>query len=156
MGIDPGTVVLGYGVIEGDPPFLIDYGTITAPRRLSLERRLYLIYQHLEELVQRYRPKEIAVEEPFVADNPRAALAVGRIQGIALMVAAHFGIPVFRYSPTEVKKRVTGYGSGDKGQIQEMVRIHLNLDMLPEPSDAADALAVALCHRFATPAILNI
>jgi len=156
LGIDPGTVVLGYGVIEGDPPYLVAYGVISAPRRLSLEQRLHRIYQGLEEVVNRYRPGEIAVEEPFVSRNPRSALAVGRVQGLALMAAARAGVPVYRYSPAEIKGKVTGYGSGDKSQVQEMVRLHLGLDAPPEPSDAADALAVALCHCYSAPALLDI
>jgi crossover junction endodeoxyribonuclease RuvC len=104
------------------------------------------LYKKLCEVVARYRPDEVAIEEPFVAGNARSALAIGRAQAIAILAAANENLPISRYMPTQVKRQVTTYGGSDKEQVQEMVRLQLGLDQTPQPSDAADALAVAICH----------
>lgn len=148
MGIDPGTWVMGYGVVEeqgGDPSF-VDYGTLTAPPRADIVERLCYLYQGVREVLERYRPDVVAIEEPFVGRYPRSALAVGRAQAVAILAAANDGIPVCSYTPTQVKLRVANYGGSGKEQVQEMVRLQLDLPGIPEPNDAADALAVALCH----------
>ncbi len=146
LGLDPGTQIMGYGLIEGDPPKVLAWGAFTAPRR-PLGERLLFIYKGLEELLEKYSPQEAAVEGPFVAKNPRSAIAVGQAQALAFLACAERGIPIHSYPPTQVKGAVAGYGRGEKEQVQEMVRLQLGLQEAPGP-DAADALAVALCHLY--------
>lgn len=148
MGIDPGTRVMGYGVVEernGDLA-LIDYGVLTAPSRTDMLQRLRFLYRGTMEVLARYRPDILAVEEPFVGPHVQAALAVGRAQAVAILAAANQDIPVFAYTPAQVKQRVANYGGSGKAQMQEMVRLQLGMASVPEPDDAADALAVAICH----------
>lgn len=140
---------MGYGLIEAsesDEPKVMAWGVITASSRLPLGERLHHMYLELLELAARHTPSEMAVEEPFVAKNARTAMAVGQAQGVALMAAAARGITAVRYTPTQVKHAVTGYGGASKEQVQQALVLHLRLDAIPEPEDAADALAVALCH----------
>jgi len=147
LGIDPGTVSLGYGVVDnGEELRLVVCGALSLPRRAPLEERLLSIYQGLSQIVARYRPDEVAVEEPFVGRNIRSALAIGRAEAIAILAAANRQLPVSYYSPAQIKKQVTSYGGSDKQQVGEAVRMVLGLPEAPQPSDAADALAVALCH----------
>ncbi len=140
---------MGYGLIEAsesDDATVIAWGVITASSRLPLGERLYHMYLELVELANHHAPTEMAVEEPFVAKNVKTAMAVGQAQGVALMAAAAHGIKAVRYTPTQVKHAVTGYGGASKEQVQQALALHLRLDAIPEPEDAADALAVALCH----------
>ncbi len=148
LGIDPGTVVTGYGVIESRDGeiALVDCGALHAPERLPIADRLNHFYTELQDIIRHHRPDVIAVEQPFVAKNARSALAIGRVQAVALLAAASKKIPAFEYTPAQVKHRVAGYGASSKEQIQEMVRLQLGLAEVPRPSDAADALAVAICH----------
>jgi len=148
LGIDPGTLNLGYGVVDEDAGemTMIDCGVLSLPSKIPVEKRLSSLYKKLVEIVARHQPDEVAIEEPFVAGNMRSALAIGRAQAIAILAAANKNIPVFRYLPTQVKQQVTDYGGSGKEQVQEMVRLQLGLAERPEPSDAADALAVAICH----------
>ncbi len=148
LGIDPGTAITGYGVIseaEGGPRAL-DYGVIRTPANQELALRLVTIYAELSTLLDEHRPDAVAVEEVFFSKNARTALSVGHARGVALLAVAQRGIPLFHYKPTQVKQAVTGYGGADKRQIQEMMRMLLGLDDIPRPDDAADALAIALCH----------
>jgi crossover junction endodeoxyribonuclease RuvC len=148
LGIDPGTLNMGYGVVDEDAGemAMVDCGVISLSSKIPVEQRLSSLYKKLVEIVARHQPDEVAIEEPFVADNRRSALAVGRAQAIAILAAANKNLPVFRYLPTQVKQQVTDYGGSGKEQVQEMVRLQLGLAERPEPSDAADALAVAICH----------
>ena len=147
LGIDPGIAVMGYGLVEDadDELTAIDYGCLSTSARQATPERLSSLYRGLTELIERYQPSEAAVEM-FVARNLKTALAVGQARGVAILAAANRGLPVYEYTPLEVKQNVSGYGRGGKGQIQEMVRIQLGLRSIPEPDDAADALAVAICH----------
>lgn len=148
LGIDPGTVVMGYGVIEyeGDESTLVDFGAITVPKQSEFSQRISQIYDELLKVIRKHHPDTIAVEQPFVARNVRSAMAIGRAQAIALLAAAQCGIPAFEYTPAQVKQRIANYGASSKEQIQEMVRLELGMKETPHPNDAADALAVALCH----------
>ena len=148
LGIDPGTVVMGYGVVdsEDDAVTAIDYGTLTPPQRSPIGERLSYLYTGLLKIISRYQPAAVAVEQPFVAKNVKSALAVGRAQAIAILAAANRKIPSFEYTPAQVKQFITNYGASSKEQIQEMVKLQLGLSEIPQPSDAADALAIALCH----------
>lgn len=147
LGIDPGTLMMGYGVVDEDEGniALVDCGALTASDA-PLAERLHTLYLGLMDVIARYRPTEGAIEEPFVAKNARSALSVGQAMGMAMLAMAQNGIPVYPYTPNQVKLAVTNYGHSDKGQVQEMVRIQLGLSSTPQPSDAADALAVAICH----------
>ena len=148
LGIDPGTRVMGYGVIEGEDSetALVICGALTSPLRSSMGERLSFLYNQLLEIISHHQPDAIAVEQPFVAKNVRSALAIGKAQAIAILAAANKGIPTYEYTPTQIKQRITNYGASSKEQIQEMVRLQLGLSQVPQPNDAADALAVALCH----------
>ncbi len=147
LGIDPGTAVMGYGVIEDDDkPLLVTYGALKCPARSKTPERLSYLYKELLKIISRYEPDVIAIEEPFVAENIKSALAIGKAQAVAILAATSREIPVYGYPPAQVKQMVAGYGASTKEQIQEMVRLQLNLTQAPQPADAADALAVALCH----------
>ena len=148
LGIDPGTVTMGYGVIEDrdDEIALVDYGALNSPARSPIGERLSYLYNGLVEIISRCQPDAVAVEQPFMAKNVKSALAVGRAQAVAILAAANRQIPTYEYTPTQVKQRVANYGASSKEQIQEMVRLQLGLSQAPQPSDAADALAVAICH----------
>jgi crossover junction endodeoxyribonuclease RuvC len=152
LGIDPGTVVMGYGVIEAenDKTTLVESDALTVTERSPIGERLSFMYHRLLEIIVQYQPDAVAIEQPFMAKNVKAALAVGRAQAIAILAAADKGIPTFEYTPTQVKQRVTNYGASTKEQVQEMVKLQLGLAEVPRPNDAADALAVALCHLHET------
>jgi crossover junction endodeoxyribonuclease RuvC len=148
LGIDPGTALCGYGLVrtEKDDLSLVAYGAISTPAKLPLPPRLLQIYTSLSSLTAGNHPEAVAVEKLFFAKNARTALAVGHARGVALLVAAQANLPVFEYTPNEVKQAIVGYGGADKHQIQQMVRMLLHLDFVPEPDDAADAIALAICH----------
>jgi crossover junction endodeoxyribonuclease RuvC len=148
LGIDPGTLILGYGVVdeEGIQMRMVDCGVLKQSTKTPLEQRLSSLYQGLCQIMAEYNPEEVAIEEPFVADNVRSALALGRAQAIAMLVASNRQLPVFRYAPTLVKQNVTNSGNSSKEQVQQMVRIQLGLEQPPESTDASDALAIAICH----------
>ena len=148
LGIDPGTITMGYGVIESadDEATLVDCGALTVSPRSPIGERLSFLYNKILGIISRYQPDTTAVEQPFVAKNVKSALAIGRAQAVAMLAAANLGIPTFEYTPTQIKQRITNYGASSKEQIQEMVKLRLGLLQIPQPNDAADALAVALCH----------
>lgn len=149
IGIDPGTARTGYGVVRQDPDgalVLVDYGVIATGARKPMPTRLLSLYQALTELLSLHQPDSGAVEKLFFQRNVTTAMSVGQARGVALLAMAQAGLSVDEYTPREVKLAVAGYGSADKKQIQEMVRTLLSLDSTPKPDDAADALAVAICH----------
>lgn len=148
LGVDPGTSVTGYGVVErkGGGLISVGYGIIASPPRRGMAARLETIYRALGEIIGQYRPDCLSVEGLFFAKNVQSALKLGQARGVALLAAAQAGLPLFEYSPAEIKGAVTGYGAADKGQVQRMVASLLGLDSIPTPPDAADALAVAICH----------
>ena len=148
LGIDPGTVTMGYGIIEtrqGEVA-LVDYGALDCPKRSPIGERLSFLYAELEKIIARARPDAVAVEQPFVAKNVKTALAIGKAQAVAILAAANGGIASYEYTPAQVKQRVANYGASSKEQIQEVVRLQFGLAEVPQPADAADALAVAICH----------
>ena len=148
LGVDPGTATTGYGIVEETTGGLrvLVYGVITTPAKQPLSTRLQSIYRELSKIVQEWRPDEAAVEELFFSANVRTAMSVGQARGVVLLVLADCGVQLAEYSPPVVKQALTGYGGADKRQMQEMVRLLLQLDEIPRPDDAADALAVAVCH----------
>jgi crossover junction endodeoxyribonuclease RuvC len=148
LGIDPGTATTGYGVVEevkGDLKPLA-FGVIRTPADQPLPVRLQLIYRALRELAAEWGPTAAAVEELFFSRNVRTAMSVGQARGVTLLALADIGLDVAEYTPLAIKQAVTGYGNADKAQVQEMVRLLLGLAEAPRPDDAADALAVAICH----------
>ncbi len=147
IGIDPGSRVTGYGVItcRGSEIGFITCGTIRMETETDFSRRLFMIFEGLAKVIEQYRPEVAAVEDLFVAHNPRSALKLGQARGAAVVAARQKQIPVVDYTPRKVKQSVVGYGQAEKSQVQEMVRVLLELSALPT-SDAADALAVAICH----------
>ena len=149
LGIDPGTISMGYGVIEAneDKITLVSCGALACQARSPIGERLSFLYQAISAIITQYQPDTVAVEQPFLAQNVKAALAIGKAQAIAILAAANRRIPVYEYTPAQVKQRVSNYGASSKEQIQEMVKLQLGLTEVPQPSDAADALAVALCHQ---------
>jgi len=147
MGIDPGTVKMGYGVVkDGETLAMLDCGVITAMPDTPLSIRLQHMYSHLFTIITRCHPDEIAIEQPFMAKNARSALAVGRAEAVAMLAAAGNNIPVYSYTPRQVKMMVTSYGAAGKEQVRQMVKMQLDLAEIPGTSDTADALAVAICH----------
>ena len=148
LGVDPGTVIVGYGVIESidDKIVLLDCGALNTPKRSPIGERLSYLYNKLCEIVAHYKPDAVAVEQPFMAKNVSSALAIGKAQAIAILAAANRGIPTYEYTPAQIKQRVANYGASSKEQVQEMVRLQLGLSGVPQPNDAADALATAICH----------
>lgn len=148
MGVDPGSETTGYGVIDSDGRNykLVEYAGIRAPARFNFAERLLIISQKLEEVLERLKPSAYSVEETFFAVNVKSALKLGHVRGVVLVAASRAGVPVFEYSPLEIKSALVGYGRAEKQQVQEMVRILLGLKDPPEPLDASDALAAAICH----------
>ena len=147
LGIDPGTVRLGYGIVDGEDQIrMVCCGVLTLSSKKPIETRLHFLYRELSQVIAEYQPAEVAIEEPFVGCNIRSALAIGRAQAVAMLAAINQGLPVYRYSPAEIKQQTTSYAGSDKQQVQEMIRIQLGLPQPPQPSDAADALATAICH----------
>jgi crossover junction endodeoxyribonuclease RuvC len=148
LGLDPGTATTGFGVVEGDGDTLrlVEYGAILTPADTPMPERLRLIYLRVTDILSRLRVEAVSVEKLFFNKNVRTALSVGQGRGVALLTAANAGVPVFEYTPLEVKQAIVGYGRATKDQIQQMVRMLLELDHVPHPDDAADALAIAICH----------
>jgi crossover junction endodeoxyribonuclease RuvC len=148
LGIDPGTAITGYGLVREDRNglALVECGVITTAPDQSLPERLQAIYCGLSDVIHTHQPDVAAVEELFFSRNVRTALSVGHARGVVLLALADAGLRVYEYKPLAVKQAVAGYGGADKQQVQEMVRLLLQLDYAPQPDDAADAVAVAVCH----------
>ena len=152
FGIDPGSERTGYGCIDtdGQRHRLVACGAITVPARASFPERLRLIHEGLCEMLRECRPELVAIENLFHATNVQSALKLGHARGVAMLAAVEAGLPIVEYTPAEVKRAVVGYGRAEKRQVAEMVRLLLDLDEVPSPYDAADALAVAICHLHAS------
>jgi crossover junction endodeoxyribonuclease RuvC len=149
IGIDPGTAITGYGLVKDNPDgslTVVDYGTVQTLADVEMPRRLMELHQKLKEIVLLHRPESGAVEKLFFQRNVRTALSVGQARGVILFTLAETGLSLAEYTPLEVKQAVVGYGNADKNQVQQMVRALLGLQDVPQPDDAADALAVAICH----------
>lgn len=148
LGIDPGTAIVGYGVIKGSrkKPTLVDYGCITTSKELSPAQRLRIIHNKTASLIRKHKPSVLAIERLFFNRNVKTATAVGRAAGVIMLAAAKAEVPVFEYMPLQVKMMIDGYGRASKKKIQERVGKILNLKRVPKPDDAADALAIAICH----------
>ncbi|WP_068471439.1 crossover junction endodeoxyribonuclease RuvC [Candidatus Protochlamydia phocaeensis] len=148
LGIDPGTKISGYGLIrvQGHAFVPVDYGCIRPPSQAKLSERYLIIYDSIEQLIERYRPTALVVETQYVHKNVQSAIKLGMARGVAIVAAKKRGLPIFEYAPTQAKRAVVGTGKASKYQVQGMVQRLLNLADPPQPEDAADALALALCH----------
>jgi crossover junction endodeoxyribonuclease RuvC len=149
IGIDPGTAITGYGLVKENQDgslSAVDYGAVLTPAGMPMPLRLLELYRKIKEILFLHHPESGAVEKLFFQRNVSTAISVGQGRGVALLALAETGIDVMEYTPLEVKQAVVGYGGADKGQVQAMVKAILNLDEIPTPDDAADALAIAICH----------
>lgn len=150
LGIDPGSQVTGWGVVEGDANGrsyrLVEFGAIRLTSGSTFSSRLLKISRALDEVITRHRPDACAIEEVFLANNPKVTLKLGQVRGVVLLAAESAALEIGEYAPRSIKQTVAGYGNAEKRQVQEMVRLLLSLPSVPEPHDAADALAVAICH----------
>jgi crossover junction endodeoxyribonuclease RuvC len=148
LGIDPGSLVTGFGVVEEEASRLqaLAWGAVRTTTRQPLSERLKRIYDGLSEAMRTWQPEAVSVERVFFAENPQTALTLGHARGVALLTVAHAALPLVEYSALEIKMAVVGYGRAAKSQIQQMVKTLLRLDEVPQPADAADALAAAICH----------
>ena len=157
LGIDPGVATIGFGVIDADRTThrLVQYGVISTPAGLPLSRRLLLISQDMSQLIQTFTPDEIAVEELFFSKNITTGIAVAHGRGVVLLEAERAGIPLYEYTPMQVKQAVVGYGGADKKQVMLMTQRLLKMTQIPKPDDAADALAIAICHARSATSLLN-
>lgn len=148
LGLDPGYAIVGYGVVDYAAGRFapVDFGAITTPAHTLFEERLMTVYDEMRALLERTRPQAMAVETLFFAHNQTTVIYVAQARGVLLLAARQMGVPVFEYTPMQVKQAVTGYGKATKKQVQEMTRSILKLDKVPKPDDTADALAMAVCH----------
>lgn len=148
LGIDPGTAITGFGVIDYDGHTFkfVDAGVIRTPKEQAMNERLLTVYDEMKELLEEFKPDVMSIELLFFARNVTTAMTVGQSRGIVMLAATQAKVPVFEYTPMQVKQAVTGYGKADKKQIQEMVKTLLKLDVIPKPDDAADGLAIAITH----------
>ena len=152
LGIDPGYATVGYGVIEynGRGFRTLDYGAVTSPPGVPFQRRLEMIYEGVNELIGRFKPDAVSVEELFFNTNLKTGIAVAHARGVILLAVQKSGVPFFEYTPLQVKQSVVGYGRAEKMQVMQMTKSLLGLEKIPRPDDAADALALAICHAHAS------
>ncbi len=157
LGIDPGIATIGFGIIDSQRQknTLVQYGVITTPAGLPLANRLLQISRDMEALIAQFHPDEIAVEELFFTNNITTGIAVAHGRGVILLEAERLGVPIYEYTPMQVKQAVVGYGKAEKRQVMDMTRRLLSMTKIPRPDDAADALAIAICHSRAATSLLN-
>jgi crossover junction endodeoxyribonuclease RuvC len=148
LGIDPGSETLGWGVVEGEnlKYKLVDFGTVKSSPREKFSKRLLKVYQGVSAVIEKFQPDVLSIEEAFYAVNVNVAMKLGQVRGAVIVLGELSGLEIAEYSPRLVKQTVVGYGNAEKHQVQEMVRLLLRLQKAPEPHDAADALAIAICH----------
>ena len=157
LGIDPGYAIVGFGVLrqERSGQTLVSCGAINTPAGLPMPRRLLQIAEDLEQLICHFQPDDMAVERLYFGNNVTTGIGVAQARGVILMTAARQGLPIFEYDPSQVKQAVVGYGKAEKRQVMEMTRRILGLNAVPKPDDAADAVAIALCHARSATSLLN-
>ncbi|MBQ2931455.1 MAG: crossover junction endodeoxyribonuclease RuvC [Clostridia bacterium] len=148
LGIDPGYAIVGVGCIdyEGNRFKIVEYGAITTEAGEDMSDRLKSVYDELSEMIERVKPDAVAIEELFFYNNQKTAINVAQARGVLVLAAKNYGIPVFEYTPLQVKQAVVGYGRAEKTQVQQMTKAILGLSEVPKPDDTADALAIAICH----------
>ena len=157
LGIDPGVAIVGFGVVdsEGGTQRMVQYGAINTPANQPLAARLVQIEQDLMELLQQFKPDEVAIEELFFSKNITTGIAVAHARGVILATVEKAGIPLYEYTPMQVKQAVVGYGLAEKNQVMDMTKRLLKLRSVPKPDDAADALAIAICHARSATSLLR-
>ncbi len=148
LGIDPGSETLGWGVVEGNglKYALVDYGTVKSSPKDAFSKRLLKIHTDLELVISRFQPNVISIEDAFYANNVKVAMKLGQVRGVVLLLGEKTGLVISEYAPRLIKQTVVGYGNAEKHQVQEMVKLLLRMQKIPQPHDAADALAIAICH----------
>lgn len=158
LGIDPGYAIVGYGIIEykSNRFTTINYGAITTVAKTDFNKRLLQIYNEVSEIMDIYKPEYVSVEKLFFTTNQKTAIDVAQARGMILLAATQRGIPIFEYTPLQVKQSVVGYGKAIKSQVMDMTKRLLNLNQIPKPDDTADALAVAICHAHTAPSLINM
>ena len=158
LGIDPGIATMGYGVVDKDKNGncrAIDYGVVVTPKEETLPVRLAILEEGVNKIIDRFAPEEVALEELFFTKNITTGIAVAHGRGVILLAAEKLGVPVFEYTPMQVKQAVVGYGKAEKRQVMLMTQRLLHMKAIPRPDDAADALALAICHSRAATSLLN-
>ena len=148
LGIDPGYAIMGWGIIEkkGNSLIPIAFGSITTDKDVAMPDRLKTLYSELMNVIAEYEPDEASIEELYFNNNAKTAIFVGEARGVALLACTNSSLPIYEYTPLQIKQGLVGYGRADKKQIQQMVKVMLNLKEVPKPDDTADALAAAICH----------
>ena len=156
LGIDPGLATIGWGVIEtnGFKHVPVAYGSIQTPTKLTVEKRLDKIYKDLSEIIEKYHPEAVAIEELFFNTNITTGIRVAEARGVILLCAEHHKLDINEYTPLQVKQAVVGYGNASKHQVMDMTKRLLHLEKMPKPDDAADAIAIALCHARSSTSLL--
>ena len=157
LGIDPGYAIVGYGVIkyENNRFTVLDYGAITTSAGTPFVDRLQTIYNDLNLLCQKYTPEAMAIEKLFYNTNAKTVIDVAQARGVTVLAAHQNGLEIFEYTPLQVKQSVVGYGRAEKKQVQEMIKLLLNLEKVPKPDDTADALAMAVCHAHSSGSLMG-
>lgn len=155
LGIDPGYAILGYGVIDmkGNRFSQVEYGAVTTHKDMEMPDRLKHLYSELMEIIDRTRPEAASIEQLFFNTNTTTAILVGQARGVAILACVNSGVPIYEYTPLQIKQALVGYGRAEKKQVQVMVKAMLSLKEVPKPDDTADALAAAICHGHAAPGI---
>jgi len=148
LGFDPGIAIVGFGVIkkEGNLIRPLQYGSIQTKAGLDISIRLKQVYDAAKEIIDTYKPEAVSIEKLYFNRNVTTAFAVGQARGVLMLAAVQAGIPLYEYTPLQIKQAIVGYGKAEKKQVQEMVKMYLNLKEVPKPDDVADALAIAICH----------
>lgn len=157
LGIDPGYAIVGYGVLDyrSNHFGIVDFGAITTPAGMDFGRRLEIIYDEMQVLIKKTKPEAMAIEKLFYNTNAKTVIDVGQARGVLLLAAQKNHLPVYEYTPLQVKQSVVGYGRAEKKQVQEMTRLMLRLDKVPKPDDTADALAMAICHAHTSGSLMK-
>ena len=158
LGIDPGYAIVGYGAISyrNNSFTPISFGSIVTEADLDFNRRLEIIYDDLSAVIMRTKPDAMSIERLYFQNNAKTAIMVAEARGVILLTAQKLGVPVYEYTPLQVKQSIVGYGRAEKQQVQEMTKLFLHLDKIPKPDDAADALALAICHGHASDSIITV
>ena len=148
LGVDPGYAISGYAIVDykGNKFEVVKYGVVRTPSKMQMQKRLNKLFNKYTEIIDEYNPDHMAIEELFFNKNVKTAIAVGQARGVHIVAASQKSLPVYEYTPLQVKQGVVGYGRAEKAQVQEMVKLLLNLKTIPKPDDAADALAISICH----------
>ena len=157
LGIDPGYAIVGWGIIDytANRFSVIDYGAVTTEAKTPFNERLEAVYDGVEDIIKRYKPSALAIEKLFYNTNAKTVIDVAQARGVINLAAVKNGVPIFEYTPLQVKQSVVGYGRAEKKQVQEMTRVILKLEKIPKPDDTADALAMAICHAHASGSLMG-